>query len=59
VTVKVKKSVAVALAMPTEITAQNGAVIRQNTRIGLTGCPNSKPKRKGKASRRHRHGKTK
>jgi hypothetical protein len=26
------------LLMPTEITGQNGAVIRQNTRIGLTGC---------------------
>ncbi|HXR57836.1 MAG TPA: hypothetical protein VN747_00820, partial [Burkholderiales bacterium] len=26
------------LTMPTEITAQNGAVIRQETKIGLTGC---------------------
>jgi hypothetical protein len=26
------------LTMPTEITAQNGAVIKQETKIGLTGC---------------------
>jgi hypothetical protein len=26
------------LVMPTEITAQNGAVIKQETKIGLTGC---------------------
>ena len=26
------------LVMPTEITAQNGAVIKQQTKIGLTGC---------------------
>jgi hypothetical protein len=27
------------LAMPTEMTAQNGAVIKQTTNIALTGCP--------------------
>jgi hypothetical protein len=26
------------LVMPTEITAQNGAVIKQETKVGLTGC---------------------
>jgi hypothetical protein len=26
------------LTMPTEITAQNGAVVKQETKIGLTGC---------------------
>ncbi|MFI5091353.1 MAG: hypothetical protein ACHP7P_15025, partial [Terriglobales bacterium] len=26
------------LAMPTEITGQNGAVIRQTTKIAVTGC---------------------
>jgi hypothetical protein len=31
------------LAMPTAITAQNGAVIKQSTKITATGCP--KPKR--------------
>jgi hypothetical protein len=29
------------LTMPTEFTGQNGAVIRQNTPIAVTGCPNS------------------
>jgi hypothetical protein len=27
------------LSMPTEFVAQNGAVIRQSTKIGVTGCP--------------------
>jgi hypothetical protein len=27
------------LIMPTEITGQNGAVIKQNTRVATTGCP--------------------
>jgi hypothetical protein len=30
------------LAMPTEITGQNGAVIRQTTKVALTGCPKVK-----------------
>ena len=41
VTVKVKKTVTVsapALAMPTTITAQNGAVVTQSTKIAATGC---------------------
>jgi DNA-binding beta-propeller fold protein YncE len=38
VTVKVKKSVAAPLAMPTEFVAQNGAVIHQSTPISVTGC---------------------
>lgn len=29
------------LTMPTELTAQNGAVIHQNTKIAVSGCPNS------------------
>jgi hypothetical protein len=39
VTVKVKKSVAAPLVMPTEFVAQNGAVIHQSTPITVTGCP--------------------
>jgi hypothetical protein len=35
-----------ALDMPAAITGQNGAVIRQTTRIGITGCPPTRPKRK-------------
>jgi hypothetical protein len=30
------------LPMPTQITAQNGAVVKQTTRIAITGCPKSK-----------------
>lgn len=33
------------LAMPTVITAQNGEVIKQRTRVTLTGCAKGKPKR--------------
>jgi hypothetical protein len=32
------------LAMPTEIVAQNGAVIKQNTKIARVGCSKAKPK---------------
>jgi hypothetical protein len=32
------------LSMPTEITAQNGAVIKQTTKIRITGCPPTRPK---------------
>jgi hypothetical protein len=30
------------LAMPTEMVAQNGLVIKQNTKIAVTGCPQAK-----------------
>ena len=36
------------LVMPTAFTAQNGAVIHENTPIGVTGCP----KHKGKGAKR-------
>jgi hypothetical protein len=50
------KSVAVKLAMPTSFTAQNGAVLTQNTKISVSGCSRAKkPKPKkpghGKASK--------
>jgi len=38
VTVTARKAVAAALSMPTTITAQNGAVIHQNTKVAVTGC---------------------
>ena len=47
------------LKMPTAITGQNGAVVKPITRIGITGCPPTRPKRKrGKkpANRRARQG---
>jgi hypothetical protein len=50
------------LAMPTTFTAQNGAVIHQSTTIKVTGCPKKKikhrSKKAGKASEKHRTGKT-
>jgi hypothetical protein len=36
------------LPMPTQITAQNGAVIKQTTKISVTGCPKSKKAAKKK-----------
>jgi hypothetical protein len=36
------------LTMPTSFTAQNGAVIKQNTPIGVTGCTKHKTKKKAK-----------
>jgi uncharacterized repeat protein (TIGR01451 family) len=47
------------LTMPTTITAQNGAQIKQNTKIQVTGCPKSKhtkKKAKGKKHRNHKGG---
>jgi DNA-binding beta-propeller fold protein YncE len=56
VTVKVKKSVAAPLVMPTEFVAQNGAVIHQSTPITVTGCPKAhkakKKVRKQKAKKK-------
>jgi hypothetical protein len=42
VTVRAKKAISTALLMPTTITAQNGAVIHQNTKIAVTGCAKTK-----------------
>ena len=38
------------LEMPTEITGQNGAVLKQTTKLGVAGC--AKPKARRKAKRR-------
>jgi len=40
------------LAMPTEITGQNGAVLRQTTKIAVTGCAKAKKTKKAKKARR-------
>jgi hypothetical protein len=37
------------LVMPTTITGQNGAQIKQNTKIAVTGCAKAKKKKKGRA----------
>jgi hypothetical protein len=49
VTRKAKQTVPGSLVMPTAFTAQNGAVIRQNTPITVTGCGKAK---KAKTSQR-------
>jgi hypothetical protein len=46
--IKAKKAVAASLLMPTTLTAQNGAVIHQNTKIAVTGCAAVKSKAKKK-----------
>jgi hypothetical protein len=49
----VRKRIVTPLAMPTTITGQNGAVIRQVTKIAVTGCPRAtaKPKKARKKAR--------
>lgn len=49
VTKKVTEQVAAPLLMPTEIIAQNGAVLKQSTKISVTGCKATKPAKKKKA----------
>ena len=52
------------LVMPTEMVAQNGAVLKQSTKVQVTGCTTTKtkPKKKTKATARKAaragHGKT-
>jgi len=45
ITKRVKKTITTAqtITIPTTITAQNGAVINQNTKVQITGCPKPKP----------------
>jgi sugar lactone lactonase YvrE len=43
------------LPMPTQITAQNGAVIKQTTKIAVTGCPKAKKAKARKANGKVRH----
>jgi hypothetical protein len=50
----VKQQVAAALLMPTTITAQNGAVFTQTTKIAVTGCPKAKAKAKKKVKKAKR-----
>jgi hypothetical protein len=56
VTKKVSKLVPEALIMPTSITAQNGAVLTQSTKIAVTGCKKAK---KAKKAAKHKKGKGK
>ena len=57
VTKKVSETVAAPLLMPTEMVAQNGAVLKQSTKIAVTGCKAAKAakarhKAKGKKGRK-------
>jgi len=52
VTKKVSKTVAAPLLMPTEMVAQNGAVLKQTTKIAVTGCKAAKPAKKKKKHRK-------
>jgi hypothetical protein len=51
----VKRQVAAPLSMPTTITAQNGAVLRQTTRIAVSGCAKATVKKRA-THRRHAPG---
>ena len=46
VTRTVRQTVPASLPMPTTITAQNGAVVTQTTRIAVTGCAKAKAARR-------------
>ena len=59
VTVKVKQTVAEPLLMPTTITGQNGAVVKQSTKIAVTGCAKAKTKAKKKSKAKAKPGKSK
>ncbi len=52
VTVKVKQTEAEGLVMPNEFVGQNGAVIKQDTAISVTGCAKAKPAKKAKAKKK-------
>jgi uncharacterized repeat protein (TIGR01451 family) len=53
----VKQRTAAQLLMPSEFTGQNGAQLRQDTRIAVTGCPSHSKKLKTRRKARARHGK--
>ncbi len=43
------------LLMPTELVAQNGLVVKQSTKISVTGCPKAKHKKKTAAKKKAHH----
>ncbi len=42
------------LSMPTTITGQNGAEIKQTTKVAITGCPKTKPMHKNHKPKHHK-----
>jgi hypothetical protein len=56
---KVTETKPAALQMPNEFVAQNGAVIKQTTTIGVTGCPKAAPARKAKKKAKRHKGRKK
>jgi hypothetical protein len=59
ITIKTKKTIPKPLNSPTTITAQNGATIKQTTKITVTECPKTKPatKPKKKTKKKAKNGK--
>jgi hypothetical protein len=51
---KVREALAEPLAMPTTITAENGAVLHQTTEVTITGCPARKPAKNDRAKKSRR-----
>jgi hypothetical protein len=51
------------LTMPTTLTGQNGLVVKQTTKVTVTGCPKAKKKSKAKGKKskksKAKHGKKK
>jgi hypothetical protein len=54
VAVKVKKTVSATLLVPTKLVGQNGAVLTQNTKIGVIGCSSTRRPEAMKAITKHK-----
>jgi hypothetical protein len=50
----IKKTTPLALTMPTEFIAQNGAPFRQRTKIAVSGCAKAHARAHGKRAKGHR-----
>jgi hypothetical protein len=57
VTRKVTETKATTLVMPNEFVAQNGATIKQDTTIGVTGCSKTKPAKKATKKKKKKQAK--
>ncbi len=53
-TIKVKKTIPKPLISPITLTGQNGTVIKQTTKIAVTGCPTKKPAKPAKKKKKHK-----